>query len=238
MTDNSGDTEVHARLLEAAAELRVLRAENARFRELLGLDERGARPEIPAAKPTLFRVDDGVDAKKNEVSKNSSAGEKIALFRSSFIGRDDVHAIAWSSRGTGKSGWSPAVRGGVANAKAPNREYLPYDNEVLERHLAGEVHVGIYPLLHGDACRLLACDFDGTGWVLDALAYLDAAHALGVPTLLERSRSGDGGHVWIFFASPVAVSTARRLGIHLIREAILSERSSTWLATTALKKSL
>ncbi len=202
------------------AEFEELRAENARFRALLGLDGRGSRPDASAAKPTVFRAKDAGAAMAHEVTQSSAAGEKIALFRSLFVGRDDVHALAWSSQRTGKSGWSPAVRGGIANAKAPDREYLPYSDEVLERHLAGEVHVGIYPLLHGDACRLLACDFDGPGWALDALAYLDAAHAVGVPTLLERSRSGDGGHVWIFFADPAAASSARRLGVHLIREAM------------------
>ncbi len=55
---------------------------------------------------------------------------------------------------------------------------------------------------------------------MDALAYRDAAEVVGIPTLLERSRSGDGGHVWIFFADHVAASAARRLGVHLIREAM------------------
>lgn len=153
MTVLSKDNEARVRLLEAEAELRALRAENARLRELLGVDERGSRPELSAAKPSLFRADGGVAAKRHEVSQSSSADEKIGLFRSLFIGRDDVHAIAWSSRGTGKSGWSPAVRGGIANATALNRECLPYRNEVLGRHLAGEVHIGIYPLLQGDVCR-------------------------------------------------------------------------------------
>jgi hypothetical protein len=66
----------------------------------------------------------------------------------------------------------------------------------------------------------LACDFDGPGWVLDALSYLDAAHAGGIPAALERSRSGDGGHVWVFFEGPVAAAAARRIGVHLLREAM------------------
>src|SRR5205807_5919033 len=60
-----------------------------------------------------------------------------------------------------------------------------------------------------DTCTLLACDFDEGSWVLDALAYLDACHAHGVPAALERSRSGNGGHVWIFFETPVPASEAR-----------------------------
>ena len=222
MTPPTQGSDARARLSEIEAELQTLRAENARLRDLLGLDERASRPApAPApAKPTLFDTGNAAISKPISVSQTSGAKEKIALFRSLFIGRDDIHALAWKSQGTGKSGWSPSVRGGWANSKAANREYMPYNDEILERHLAGEVHVGIYPLLLGDTCRLLACDFDGPGWALDALAYLDAAHGNGVSALLERSRSGDGGHVWVFFTGSVGASTARRLGVHLIREAM------------------
>ena len=67
---------------------------------------------------------------------------------------------------------------------------------------------------------MLVCDFDDAGWVLDALAYLDAAHGSGVPAALERSRSGDGGHVWIFFDGNVPAASARRIGVHLLRQAM------------------
>lgn len=80
--------------------------------------------------------------------------------------------------------------------------------------------MGLYPLLRDDRCWLLVSDFDGPGWALDALAYFDAATAAGVPAALERSRSGEGGHVWIFFADRVPASTARRIGVYLVREAM------------------
>ena len=59
-----------------------------------------------------------------------------------------------------------------------------------------------------------------TGWALDALGYLDAARAMGIPVALERSRSGDGAHVWAFFSGPVPASVARQVGAHLLREAM------------------
>jgi hypothetical protein len=155
-----------------------------------------------------------------EINCDSPADAKIALFRLLFSGREDVYALRWESARTGKKGWSPAVVGGWANAKKPGRAYLPLDEGVVESHLAGESHLGLYPLRRGDECRLLACDFDGAGWVLDALAYLDAAASMGVPVALERSRSGEGAHTWTFFSGPVPAASARRLGVHILRQAM------------------
>ena len=69
-------------------------------------------------------------------------------------------------------------------------------------------------------CRLLACDFDGSSWILDALAFYDAANAMGLQAALERSKSGDGAHVWTFFREAVPAASARRIGFHLLREAM------------------
>ncbi|MGH9008579.1 MAG: TOTE conflict system archaeo-eukaryotic primase domain-containing protein, partial [Acidimicrobiia bacterium] len=211
------DPPTHAELL---AELETLRAENARLRGLLGLDTRASDLSATGWSPTLFTPQSSTPETKPVVDRSSSRAAKVALFRSLFAGREDVYALRWENRRTGKGGWGPAVRGGWANARRPDREYLPFTDEVAEGHLAGEVHAGLYPLLPGDACRLLACDFDGAGWALDALAYLDAARAAGIPAALERSRSGDGAHVWVFFAAPVPAASARRIGVHLLREAM------------------
>lgn len=142
------------------------------------------------------------------------------MFRELFTGRADVYAVRWANDRTGKAGWGPAVRGGWSKARDPDREYLPVTDEVIEAHLAGRIHAGLYPLLPGDTCRLLACDFDGPGWALDALAFYDAARAMEFPVALERSRSGNGGHVWTFFADPVPAAAARWIGVHLLREAM------------------
>ena len=91
---------------------------------------------------------------------------------------------------------------------------------MIADHLAGKVHAGLYPLPGDDTCRLIVCDFDGPGWALDALAYFDAAQSMGVTSALERSCSGDGAHVWIFFRDTVPATIARRLGTLLLREAM------------------
>ncbi|MGH9250753.1 MAG: TOTE conflict system archaeo-eukaryotic primase domain-containing protein, partial [Acidimicrobiales bacterium] len=204
------------------AELARLRAENARLRGLLGLDDPAHTGDSPgvAWSPSLFPDRPEPKSKWAEVNRGSAPEAKLALFRSLFAGREDVYALRWENERTGKAGWAPAVRGGWRNARRPDREHLPLTDDVLARHLAGEIHAGLYPLMRGDACRLLACDFDGPGWVLDARAYLDAARSTGIDAALERSRSGEGGHVWMFFAAPVPAASARRIGVGLLREAM------------------
>lgn len=206
-------------LASALAEIAALRAENERLRGLLGLTEERASDPPPAWEPTLFAPP---VSERLFVDRRSSPADKIALFRTLFAGRDDVFALRWQNDRTGKSGWSPAVVGGWANSKRPDRSYEPLTDAVVERHLAGEVAAGLYPLLRDDRCRLLACDFDGGSWALDALAYLDACRNVGLPAVLERSRSGDGGHVWIFFSGPVAAADARKIGAAMLRRAMTS----------------
>jgi superfamily II DNA or RNA helicase len=207
------------KLAAALAEIDLLRAENDRLRGLLGLNE-DRTPEPPMAwEPTLFVP---VVPPRPVVDRRSSPDDKISLFRSLFAGRDDVYAVRWQNDRSQESGWSPAVVGGWANSKRPDREYEPLTDAVIERHLAGEVSAGLYPLLRNDRCRLLACDFDGGSWALDALAYLDACRAAGLPAVLERSRSGDGGHVWVFFSGQVPAADARKVGAAMLRRAMAS----------------
>jgi hypothetical protein len=194
-------------------------AENARLRDLLGLDRPDrAGPIHLRVPPTLFT--DVAPRADPDVTQHSSTAQKVHLYRSLFRGRSDVHALRWEQAGTGKKGWSPAVTGGWSKRTALNPQLLPLTDDVTSRHLAGEITAGLYPLMTDDTCFLLASDFDGPAALLDALAYLDAARNEGIPVALERSRSGDGSHVWMFFADRIAASVARRIGTHLIREAM------------------
>ncbi|MHB8191513.1 MAG: TOTE conflict system archaeo-eukaryotic primase domain-containing protein [Ferrimicrobium sp.] len=206
--------------LQIVADLRYqieeLQRENARLAGVLGLR--------PLATPGHQENDQGIATKLDvapiQVDRTSSSQAKVEFFRSLFVGRDDVYALSWESGRTGKHGWSPALQGGFANSRSPNKEYLPLTHSVIADHLAGKIHVGLYPLLGDDSCRLIVCDFDGSGWALDALAYFNAAQSMGITSALERSRSGDGAHVWIFFSDSVRAILARRLGTLIIREAM------------------
>ncbi len=164
------------------------------------------------------------------VTNRSAPGEKISLFRSLFRGREDVFPKRWKNNRTGRSGYAPACgnewkprlcgKPRVKCGACPNQAFLPLTDEVIEAHLRGRHTIGVYPIRTDDTCLFLAADFDGTTWRQDAEAFLGACRAKRIPAALERSRSGNGGHVWIFFSDPVLALLARRVGTHLLTEAM------------------
>src|SRR5438105_14665610 len=81
------------------------------------------------------------------------------------------------------------------------RKYWPLTDDVIRQHLTGKLTVGIYPLLLDETCWFLAVDFDKKAWQTDASAFMETCREFGLPAVLERSRSGNGGHVWLFFHS-------------------------------------
>ncbi len=188
--------------------------ENARLLRLLELTPAQARPP-GAAQTAMF------DAPSGGVDDGSPPSAKIAFFQVLFAARRDVYAVRWENARDGRKGWTPAVEGGFRKSvPASERRYLPLTDAVIEAPLPGKTEIGLYPLLPGDRCRFLAADFDGPYAMLDALGYLKAARAAGVPAGLEVSRSGLGAHVWVFFTDAVPAASARALGSGLVREAI------------------
>ena len=75
-------------------------------------------------------------------------------------------------------------------------------------------------MLLDETCFFVAADFDGDTWQQDAQAFLESCRRLQVAALLERSRSGNGGHVWIFFEDAIPAIMARKLASHLLTEAM------------------
>ena len=163
----------------------------------------------------------------------SPTPKKIALFRSLFRGREDVLPRRWENPKTGKAGYSPVCRNewvrGVCGkpqvkcGECPNQAFVPFSDDILRSHLTGraagnsaDFTAVIYPMLPDETCWFLAADFDKKSWRQDVAAFRDAARAKGVPVAIERSRSGNGAHAWIFFAEPVSAGDARRLGTLLV----------------------
>lgn len=127
---------------------------------------------------------------------------------------------------SGKAGYTPACanewRAGICEkprircGDCSNRLLIPLSDAVIYDHLAGKHTVGVYPLLEDDTCHFLAVDFDEAEWRDDARAFSQSCEELGVPAAMEVSRSGNGAHVWVFFANRVSARDARRLGTAVI----------------------
>jgi len=155
------------------------------------------------------------------VPSDLATEKKIKLFKSLFKGRTDVFPKRWESR-NGKSGYSPACDNEwkPSLCKKPktkcnqcnNRALTPLKDQVVYDHLSGKQTIGVYPLLLDDGCGFLAVDFDKSSWQDDVLAFLQTCDELNIPASLERSRSGNGGHVWIFFSEFMPAVLARQMG--------------------------
>jgi len=197
-----------------------LRAENVRLIALL--DAHGIDWQIKQPKSELSTV---IESELSRIS-NISTQEKVALFRRLFRGRTDVYPIRWESKTSDKAGYAPACanewRAGICEkprikcSDCGNRLLIPLSDSIIYGHLAGEHTVGVYPLLADDSCHFLVVDFDEADWRDDARAFAQSCRELNVPVALEISRSGNGAHTWVFFASSIPARDARRLGTAII----------------------
>jgi superfamily II DNA or RNA helicase len=169
------------------------------------------------------------------LTNQSPQEEKIKLFRSLFKGREDVVPRRFENTKTGKSGYAPICRNEwvagicqkpkIACQDCNFRAFVPVSDEIIRDHLKGndqndrvgrDFTIGVYPLLTDETCWFLAVDFDKSTWAEDAKAFLETCSSYQVPAALERSRSGNGGHVWIFFEAPALAVMARKLGALLL----------------------
>ena len=198
--------------------LEHLRAENARLIALL--EAHGVEWRLPDEPPLVEPT-----SPPPLISSSLDTDAKLALFRRLFRGRTDVFPVRWESK-AGKSGYSPACanewRPGVCEkprikcGDCSFRQLLPLTDQVLYKHLAGDIVIGVYPLLSDDTCYFLAVDFDEADWRADVMAFAQSCRELDVPVALEISRSGNGAHAWIFFEGNVPAYEARLLGSAII----------------------
>ena len=168
-----------------------------------------------------------------------SLQEKVELFQSLFKGRDDVFAKRWYSNATKQSGYQPVCerewnrdfcdKRKFKCVECPNRLFASLSYEHIYNHLAGKDElgrdvIGMYPILKDNTCHVLCADFDDKscehGYWNDVLVFVGVCKEWNIPCFIERSRSGNGAHVWIFFDSPITAIKARKLGKAILTEAL------------------
>jgi len=213
--------DLQIQLRKVMEECASLRKENERLKKLLGLF-----PEDPAtSKPTVSEPVIRYDTTSPPVTNDSPIEDQVTLFRSLFRGREDIYAVRWEAK-KGSSGYSPACahewerplcgKPKTKCAHCENREFKPLTDQVILDHLFGKRTIGVYPLFPDETCWFLAVDFDKKTWQEDAVSFLKTCEEIGVSAALERSRSGKGGHIWMFFDRPVHASLARRFGCAIL----------------------
>ena len=169
------------------------------------------------------------------ILQSSSTESKIDLFLSLFRGREDAYAKRWYSPKTEKSGYSPVCLNewerGICDKRkikcnvCPNRNLRKLDKKAIYQHLEGKHPsgadvLGLYPMTADECCCFLAIDFDDDGWQKDVSAFRLSCDEIGLSVAVERSRSGNGAHIWFFFADKIPASTARKFGSALLTHAM------------------
>ncbi|WP_419656313.1 restriction endonuclease, type I, R subunit type III [Desulfosarcina variabilis str. Montpellier] len=210
-----------------------LRKENSRLRAQLELSASKPPAKTPEDTEIVEKTvgDESVAHNfKSVVDHTSDSSAKIHLFMSLFKGRSDVYAQRWENKNKGTSGYSPVClnqwqpgvckKPKISCSKCENKDYAVLDQNAIENHLRGNSVVGVYPMLQDETCHFLAVDFDEADWQSDISVFRNVCLERSMPVAVERSRSGNGGHVWFFFEAPVSATLARKLGTVLLTTAM------------------
>jgi superfamily II DNA or RNA helicase len=185
-----------------------------------------------SAEAALLNQNNSILLPKVNTQNESSLGleERVDLFLKLFSCRRSVYPKRWENTKTGKSGYSPVclnewvkpickkpeIKCGVCHF----HKFEELNSKVIESHLRGLQVVGTYAIDEHDQCKFLACDFDESTWTEDLLSYAHSGRELGIEIAMERSRSGNGGHAWIFFEEPTPARIARTLGTIILSKCI------------------
>ena len=197
-------------------EVQRLREENRHLKLQLGIQEAiTAEPDSPI------------------ITKSSDARTKIDLYLSLFKGREDLCAKQWSN-GKGYSPycaleWKPGLCHKTMAAKTKcsaceKKQFLKLTPDLLEKHLRGELFLGVYPMTTNDGCHFIVIDLDESNWSDDLLAVLRECERLGIPSYAEMSKSGNGAHLWFFFDGEIKANLARRFASQILSDTMNSHK--------------
>ena len=223
--------ELYNKYLKLLEENQILRIENMDFRKRLELQTKEICMDNEYKAIVEIKNDISIQKYKlSEVSNNSLPQEKVELYMTLFKGKKDVHAKRWQNK-QGKSGYSPVCANqwvkGICNkpqikcSACKNRIYTDLDADAINRHLRGIEILGIYAMQTDETCYFLAIDFDDDGWEKDICVLREICDEKRIPFAVERSRSGNGAHIWFFFMERITVLAARKFGTSLLTYAMM-----------------
>jgi len=161
------------------------------------------------------------------VDDTSSNKEKVELYLSLFRGREDVCAKRWVSNKTGNVGYSPyclnewisglcGKKDRIKCSKCQNKKFIGLDKNTLRKHFKGEETLGLYPVDQEDKCYFIVMDFDKDNWQEEIITVVSVCKESNISYYVERSRSGDGGHIWYFFKEKMTASKARKFALNIL----------------------
>jgi len=212
------------------SENQELKKENIRLKKLLKenniLFDEDIEPNIPQINESAILIKEG-----------KQSPNKIEIFKSLFIGRTDVVAKQFKYKNENKVGYTPYCRNDWRYGVCPKKKgrsnglcksckaksFVSYSDTIIKKHLKGEITLGIYPMLEGDLSKILVIDFDKENWQNEVLAVAKLCDEIKIPYALERSRSGNGAHLWFFFEEAHKASKIRRFGLSILNQAMQKE---------------
>ncbi|MFR9504872.1 MAG: hypothetical protein SNI32_02185 [Rikenellaceae bacterium] len=163
----------------------------------------------------------------------SQTNNHIELYKSLFRGRTDVYAVRWER--SDRCGYMPAYKvdwgeynkhraAGGSFATYANKEYLALDDAAICDHFSGSKTIGLYPLLGDNTSYFIVADFDEANWAESIIRLYNTCDANKIPAYIERSRSGNGGHLWIFFEENIPAFQSRAILFSLLMQSEILSR--------------
>lgn len=178
------------------------------------------------------------------ISKDYSLYDKAAFLYELFHARRDVCAGRWFNKKTQIKSYSPRCLNSL-HPNCPRNQYyrngrkglkpdcsgctmklyehltpnLIMNKQLLNKNEQGHDAIGLYAMLPGNVCRFLAIDFDEKTWKQDAITVSNVARRAGFQIAIERSYSGNGAHLWLFFSEDVPAWKARKLAFSFLDQA-------------------
>ena len=103
-------------------------------------------------------------------------------------------------------------------ANYTKKEYQPLNDAALKEHFIGKTTIGVYPLLSDNTSFFIAADFDEANWQESILKLYKICQDVELPAVIERSRSGNGGHLWLFFEENIPAFQSRKILFELLMQ--------------------